>query len=124
MCEGDDPYEGLDVSNLPRYRWVTPRVDRKSPAYSRITKAGFIIHEIVDGHALPNGRCVTDWISVGFTCSCGRHEILKASGCDAVNGVIDVARILEEGTHSVSVKHLRDDGFTVEQIRTIRRAYI
>ncbi len=88
-------------------------IDTKSPAFARMTKAGFDFE--IDPSAPP--------ITCFMTCVCGKREFFYFSPKQAVNSKIDVASLAEK-VGSASVSHLRDDGYSVDQIRSIRRAFI
>lgn len=104
---------------------ITAReVDRHTEAYKRITSAGFTIGEFV-------GDGIFDCY-VPFVCVCGKTEYLSTQGShitkckywDTGYGyeLIDVAAILES-LGSVSEEHLREDGYSEDEIKRIRSAY-
>jgi len=102
-----------------------PRLDRHSPAYFRLQAAGFEIGII--GYE-PMYRCGV--YTCPFKCVCGRKEMLtftldRQTEPDPLKPPrkVDVAKMLEE-FGSVGIKHLLNDGYSVNEIRRIRRAYV
>ena len=96
-------------------------VNRTSNAYHRMTQAGFIIDEIMQ-------IAGTRRISCRFTCVCGRIEEVMVEA-DATfmelysyGDRVDIAQLLEN-CGAVSVEHLRQDGYTEDQIKEIRKSY-
>ena len=63
-------------------------------------------------------------LGIEFTCVCKRKEMLMTSmdGTYYSGHKIDAARIIEN-SGALSVEHLREDGYSEEQISYIRRAY-
>lgn len=114
---------------------MTWEINRSTPAYKRITIAGFNINKIdvVDSYW---GDSI---LRAMFTCVCGRVEYLQVNLADlvpsdkwswvgelpvpwVVDKLVDVAAIIEH-IGAISEGHLRADGFTEEEIKHIRRAY-
>jgi len=116
---------------LPLYR-----TNRESPAYDRITRAGFTIKEPVarpyqvmffeDSYGV---HLLTD-----FVCVCGTEEAVgqrfTAKAPSELRyfrrnrGMIevDIAQVIED-LDGVSVEHLRSDGYSEEEIKRIRAPY-
>lgn len=103
------------------------KTNRTSKAYVRITAAGFTIGE-------PDVRDTFGDISLmcTFTCVCGRtesfHKMLRGyeprffKHDDLFKNGWDVALELER-FGSVSVDHLKKDGFSEQEIKRIRYVY-
>ena len=99
--------------------WTPPRVDRNSPAYARASKAGF---KIGDPYIAPYQP---DLLISDVICICGRLEnfAMPIESISAYQKVVDIAMGIELAG-AVSAKHLKGDGFTSEQIKQIRKAYV
>lgn len=118
------------------------KVDRSSPAYKRITSAGFTIGEIRQITRTSSTGSVTIsgtyWLptwgedrpvqfACPFTCVCGNSEVLYFTLDPYEHFRIctekyDVAQKIED-LGGVSVEHLREDGYSEDEIKNIRRAY-
>lgn len=94
-------------------RFQPIHIDTKNAAFARMKKAGFDFE--IDPSLSP--------IAGFMTCVCGRKEYFSFSPNDAINNKIDVAGIAEI-IGSASAKHLKEDGYTSDQIRLIRKAFV
>jgi len=103
-------------------------IDTDSPAYIRMRTAGFEFG-LPSANLIDDGRLAVVYFP--FKCVCGTQESFQKtfSTTEISNmcsiGVLfpfDIAKALED-FGSVSEEHLREDGYTEEQIRDIRKAY-
>lgn len=104
---------------MPKYEIA---VDRNSPAYKRITGAGFYIKDI-EVNYVPERYMYL--VCERFVCVCGKEEMFVDYMDELelqARKVKDVAQIIED-TGQISVEHLREDGYSEEQISEIRKAY-
>lgn len=102
-------------------------LNTSSPAYQRMTAAGFTFGGFVADESGCYVRVMCD-----FSCVCGRLERFQRMWSKwemdqwreviFPGGLVDIAAFLEE-IGSVSVEHLREDGFSPEEIARIRRPY-
>ena len=97
---------------MTRYR--PTQIDTKSAAYARMTAAGFRFEV---------GPLGPSYLSGVMTCVCGRRERFSINLRHARNGKIDVASYAE-AIGAASAGHLRQDGYTTEQVMAIRRAFV
>ncbi len=94
------------------------RYNTTTPAYSRLKEAGF---SVKDFDVFFNKQYDAFIHSVTFVCVCGTVERLSWLN-DAVEHNADVAQKIE-AVGAVSEEHLREDGYTEEQIKEIRKPY-
>lgn len=115
------------VTSFPKFTTC-----RTSEAYKRVTEAGFTIGEVQVTEEMGGTT-----VSCIFSCVCGKQEYLGFridTGEDLashyltrsryLNGFnqLDVALMLED-FGALSPQHLRNDGYSEEEIKYIRRAY-
>lgn len=122
------------TSNTPKYS-----LDRSSAAYQKATAAGFIFGELrfMDEGPVDSGACPLMGFgliyTMEFTCVCGRREVFQqmlsrrelhdVDHHPRIKGhCIDAVAELERHG-SFSRKHLREDGYTEEQIDRIREPW-
>lgn len=115
-------YHGGTMSRLDKfmayYNSKSPIVKiAKSPAYFRMIAAGFIFGEVSQEW----GERYTGHI----VCVCGRVEHYSIWNKDirVVNTQPDIASVIE-AVGAISARHLKRDGFTHQQIKEIRKAYV
>lgn len=94
-------------------------VDEKSEAYKRVTAAGFTIDRLAVDYVPEKSAYL---MSINFTCVCGTQEILVNYFEDYIAGVIDAAKMIEDAD-ALSEDHLREDGYTEDEIKRIRAPY-
>lgn len=104
---------------------MTLTLNRSSPAYKRMTKAGFTFKD-------PVAWQDKSYLYCDFTCVCGKEEHITATKVSEKapnfkqvylkDNSWDVAQVIEDHG-AISVEHLRGDGYTEAQIRKIRRPY-
>jgi hypothetical protein len=90
-------------------------IDTTSGAFARMTRAGFIFEIQPVNHG---GQ-----IQGTMTCVCGRVERWAYGEAKITNGKVDIASIAER-IGAASAKHLKRDGYTLEQIKSIRQAFL
>ena len=95
------------------------KVDRNSPAYHRVISAGFRIRNI---NLFRDGDYYIPLIV--FTCVCGTMErfVGIVYHRSEIPKRLDVACMMEKAD-ALSVEHLKEDGYSGEEIKDIRRAY-
>lgn len=104
-------------------------INSHTPAYFRLMKAGFYLYPPHLQHRQAvdvDGTIVEEWTIEGSVdCVCGVTERYQFSAeeIDDPRTPIDVALLIEQAG-AVSVKHLKQDGFCIAEIRKIRRAYV
>lgn len=101
------------------------KVDRRSDAYKRVIAAGFKIHNITL-RRVKNPHCQLFYYIpyIAFTCVCGSTERFVGFTFyrEQIPNKIDVAAMMES-VGALSVEHLKEDGYTDEEIKRIRKAY-
>lgn len=100
------------------------KVDRASEAYKRIMSAGFRIANVNLRKSYVGEEKIYTPV-IRFECVCGRVETAEGFvyyGRNELPKRLDIAQMIEEAG-AVSVQHLKEDGYTEEQITYIRRYY-
>lgn len=102
------------------------RLDDETPAYKRVSFAGFDIIDFESGYNLKKSYW---WVRISLMCVCGRelHELMQVTThsklAPYLRGDKFDAALYLEARGALSVEHLRHDGFNEEEIAYIRRAY-
>lgn len=107
-------------------------LNKTSKSYERVTSGGFTIDPDIFLNKIDSKEYLI--VSAFFTCVCGRIERVsfhtdkpgfppsKWMELKGDNLLVDVAKVIED-IGANSVKHLRNDGYTEEQIKQIRKPY-
>ena len=103
------------------------KINRYSEAYKRVSSAGFHINraEVIRNKWQKRSFLMRSYsVFVYFTCVCGTEEILYISNYEFYGEKIpfDAADHIEK-TGALDPEHLRQDGYTEEQIKQIRAVY-
>lgn len=127
MMYGTENYSNRDYYYDGSWKAVQPvrtpiRIDKTSPAYARASKAGFVFNS---AEKLELSYLGSYEYRGTMTCVCGKEEHWRwSSNKDEIkNKSLDIATALEK-VGAFGIKHLRGDGYSPQQIREIRSAFV